>query len=158
MQISDSLKRFLENLDDDQLKNLSLSQLVAMHNACCQLAYVLGDIIGRAVCSHLENVISDLEYSVGWEEAGADTICFFSRSGEKCHPKLQDSEDTAQYRHFEDVCKAILPELNVETPFGIWVTAEQASEMRNILVDAADKTAWLPLFKLIAAFVSHIVR
>lgn len=88
-----------------------------------------GSKLARLICKTVKSVIPDIEWSLGWAEAGIDTICFWSDS---------HSINTADYREcvrFEDILASVFPELQdyIDTPFGIYLTEQEAEKVKTEL-------------------------
>jgi len=85
-----------------------------------------GEILGQQLTTALRKVIPDLEYSLGWFEAGIDTLCFWS---EKAFYTKKRNIALGQ------IVLRVFPELEgyVETPEGGWLTERQAKRVRRIL-------------------------
>ena len=89
----------------------------------------LGKRIGKILCDALRPIIPDITYSLGWYEAGIDTICLWS-----------DSRSISAKRAMEDIplhsiIRETLPELHyyLDMPYGIYLSKDEAEEVRRIL-------------------------
>lgn len=73
--------------------------------------------LGKKLVKILKPFIRDIEYSIGWEEAGIDTICLWSKSRNRLSIKIDN------YIPFEMIVEEIMPELSlyIECPFGVYV-------------------------------------
>lgn len=100
---------------------------------CIKEATELGEEIGQSICDALKPIIPDLDYSVGWTEAGVDTICFWSKSHQKIRSKFDKS--------LEYLIEKVFPELEgyIETPFGVILSAKEAEEAFKLLTKLRDR-------------------
>ena len=79
-------------------------------------------------------VLPDIKYSVGWHEAGIETICFFSQQGNKVFIREIVGDDS-KIVDFLDVLLEVFPELvgHVDAPYGIYLYVEDANKLREVL-------------------------
>ena len=89
-----------------------------------------GHVVGEAFVKELKTVISDISYSLGWEEAGADTLCFHSKT-HSAHTVMGSRIDFS----LEDLITEIFPELayHIETPFGVYLKEDEVDKVRDAL-------------------------
>ena len=89
----------------------------------------LANEIGREIVKICKPVIKDIEYSLGWDEAGIDTLCFFSDS----HSILHSSDKTIS--DFEKVIVEAFPILegHIDCPFGILLLDKEIKKIKNRL-------------------------
>jgi len=94
-------------------------------------AVAAGHIIGEMICTAIEDIIPDIDYSLGWAEAGIDTICFWSNSHQVF---TSDYENKVR---FEELIIEVFPELeyNIDTPFGIYLDKDEAEQIKNKLCE-----------------------
>jgi len=114
---------------------LPLNDLLSLHCVLRDALSVINDMIGRTICSCLSCIILDIDYSVGWEEAGVDTVCFYSKSRQ-----LIRTKENKELIRLEDILDEVLGGCRIETPFGIYVTSQEAEEIKAILRKAANPT------------------
>ncbi|RLE79464.1 MAG: hypothetical protein DRJ52_08355 [Thermoprotei archaeon] len=114
----------------------------------------LGEEIARTIAEAVKPVIPDIKYSVGWAEAGVDTLCFYSdsmdvtkrgrylaeefaKSKKSLHDALREAAEkfAEKYVYFEDVVTEIFPKLKgyIDCPYGIHLTYSEAEEVRKLL-------------------------
>jgi len=95
-------------------------------------AYEIMVRIGEKICRTLENelkkVIPDIKVQLGWEEAGADVICFISGSRAVSLKRVNTI-------NLSRVIREVFPELedHIDTPYGVYVTPEEAKKIKEIL-------------------------
>ena len=77
LRITKKIREILES--NERIKEIPLQELAAAHVECYQLLSTIGKIIGESVCYRLKPLIPDITFSIGWEESGIDTICFYSK-------------------------------------------------------------------------------
>ena len=90
--------------------------------------------VGSELCSELvrmlKPVIEDIKCTLGWEEAGYDTVCLWSDSK---HPASE--ERNGRNIRLIDVIEDMIPELkyHIDAPFGIYINENEAEEVRKRL-------------------------
>ena len=89
-----------------------------------------GNIVGQMLVDALSPIIPDIEYSLGWAEAGIDTICLWSKRYED-----EDLEKWEEQEGLDDIIGKIFDDLtwHVDCPFGIWLPPDVAKEVREVL-------------------------
>jgi hypothetical protein len=89
-----------------------------------------GSILGKIFVEELKKVIPDIEYSLGWEEAGVDTLCFQSAN---C--SVSKKGFNKNNVGLDDIIVKFFPELqhHVETPFGVYLSPKEAKEVREAM-------------------------
>ena len=94
-----------------------------------------GKKLARLICKTVKGVIPDIEWSLGWAEAGIDTICFWSDS-----PSI-NAVDFRECVRLNDILTSVFPELQdyIDTPFGIYLTEQEAEKIRTELKQLKDK-------------------
>jgi len=97
--------------------------------------------LAEALLEIIRKVVPDTDYSLGWAEAGINTICFYSDSHSDPN-KVIGIDDTMnacrKATMFLEVIWDTLPELRscVDTPFGFWLTKEEAEKLKKLLREA----------------------
>lgn len=83
-----------------------------------------GEKLGELICETVKDIIPDIEFSLGWAEAGVDTLCFHSKSKKKWREVP-----------FDTVLREVFPELqfHIDTPYGVYLSQEEAEEIRKRL-------------------------
>jgi len=88
---------------------------------------------GKALCKKLvealKPVIPDIKCTLGWAEAGIDTICLWSSSREV---SIRHGDITALLRIIEEVFPELEP--HFDTPYGVYLTDEEKKKVREILL------------------------
>ena len=89
-------------------------------------AYIIIEKIAK-IC---KPVIKDIKCSVGWEEGGIDTLCFYSNSHHKQRAVC-----------FEDLITEVIPTLkgHVYCPFGFYLSKKEAQKIRELLIKEMNK-------------------
>ena len=94
-----------------------------------ELKKILNEI-GKKISDCASDVIGcDVSYTLGWEKAGFETICFWCRERDVSHIE----ESPANYEGLSDVIYDVFPQLDVETPSGIFLTGEEAKKLEEKL-------------------------
>ena len=103
-----------------------LPELVDKYKDLCKQTEKAGTKIGKTICELLKPVIPDIRYSLGWEEKGINTICFWSKKG--------DVDDKEHYYRLMEVIEEAFPELEgyIDTPFGVYLTKEDVKKIKEI--------------------------
>ena len=121
--VKDDLKSILAILKShNNLDNIPFADLVFIHNSLCMLAQIFGSEAGKVVCDKLSSVLPGITYSVGSEETGVDTVCFY------CNAPSEGGSVS-----FCDIVEAVIPDFSVDTPFGLDVSVDKAKEISAIL-------------------------
>ena len=81
-----------------------------------------GEKLGILICETVRDIIPDIEFSLGWAEAGVDTLCFFSKSKKKWWGVP-----------FDAVLREVFPELFIDAPYGVYLSSDEAEEARKRL-------------------------
>jgi len=83
-------------------------------------------IIGERICKALRPIIPDLTYSVGWAEAGVETLCFYSnrptQGRQMFHDLFRELPIDTEYTVYFDA------------PFGIYLTKKELEKAKEILL------------------------
>lgn len=93
-----------------------------------QMVESTGHALGEKLVELLKPLVKDLSFTLGWNESGTDTICFFSRIREgEC---WEDGEE-----YLETVIEEVFPELklHVDTPFGVYLRGDEIQRAKKIL-------------------------
>ena len=111
---------------------MNLKKKIAEYKEYLAKATQIAHEIREMICKALHPIIPDLRYTVGWDEAGIDTICFWSDSHGWTfkRPRI----------HLDDIIEEIFPELKyyIDTPFGVLLTPEEAEKARQLLAQLRD--------------------
>jgi len=91
----------------------------------------INTMLGREICLAVAPVIK-LDFSLGWEEAGPDTLCFWCPGRRVLDVKLDDVQK-GKYVRFAEIVEEVFPELKVDTPYGVYVTRDEARRIRAAL-------------------------
>lgn len=94
-----------------------------------------GNIVGQMLVDALRPVIPDIEYSLGWAEAGIDTICLWSEKYKALNVVDKEAEDLVL------IVKEVFPELvwRIDCPFGILLPPDVAERVREALEELKRK-------------------
>ena len=97
-----------------------------------------GNIVGQMLVDTLSPIIPDIEYSLGWAEAGVDTICLWS---ERYKVGNVDLERLEEQERLADIIGEIFDGLawHVDCPFGVWLPPDVAKEVREVLEELKRK-------------------
>jgi len=88
-----------------------------------------GNIVGQMLVDALSPIIPDIEYSLGWAEAGVDTICLWSEKYKALNVADRGTEDLIS------IVEEVFPELTwrIDCPFGILLLPDVAEKVREVL-------------------------
>jgi len=91
-----------------------------------------GNIVGQMLVDALSTIIPDIEYSLGWAEAGVDTICFWSETYKVGNVDLERLEEQER---LADIIGEIFDGLtwHVDCPSGVWLPPDVAERVRKAL-------------------------
>ena len=91
-----------------------------------------GEKLATMLCNVIKKVLPDIEWSLGWAEAGIDTICFYSNSRYVLKVSLTKALEMVR---LEDVIKEVFPELrgHVDCPYGVYLTVDEAERLKELL-------------------------
>ena len=133
---------------------MKIEDMIKKYVESCRSAVRYGEQIAEFLADIIRNVVSDIDWSVGWYEAGINTICFYSKSKDvwivsKMTRKLQEetgkdyiecSETVLREKvvRLEDVIYMVFPELkfHIECPYGVYLTKEEAERLKKLLLEA----------------------
>ena len=104
---------------------MNINETIKDYLGSLQKAEISGRIIGEKICDAVREIIPDIKFSLGWEEAGIDTICFYSK----------EFSSRIEGKHFDWIVGEVFPELefHVDAPFGIRLTNEEAKLVKKKL-------------------------
>ena len=85
---------------------------------------------GRTIVNVLKDIIPDLSFSLGWTEQGIDVICFWA--DERFYDTTRP-ESLPQI--IDEFVNQVVPDkfFEISAPWGVWVTKEEAEEIRKRL-------------------------
>ena len=86
-----------------------------LNNIAKELAKNIGDVLGE-----------NITYSIGWEEGGIETICFYLE-----HPKRKRFVECFLANVFREVYGDKFKEIKFESPFGIYITKREAERIKE---------------------------
>jgi len=89
-----------------------------------------GRKIGQMLVKALKPIIPDIDYSLGWAEAGVDTICLWSKK----HEAIRVADEKAI--HLTEIIEEVFGEelrWHIDCPFGIWLLPEEARKVKEVL-------------------------
>jgi len=89
-----------------------------------------GRKIAQMLVKALKPIIPDIDYSLGWAEAGVDTICLWSKKYEAI--KVADEKAI----HLTEVIEEVFGEefrWHIDCPFGIWLSSDTVKKVRETL-------------------------
>lgn len=93
--------------------------------------------LGSMLTEILREVVPDIVFSIGWEEGGVDSLCFYSRS--KAVLGSDNKEDDLELVLSEVFRKYCFggksPRFIIECPFGVYVTEDEAKRIEEILIE-----------------------
>ena len=87
--------------------------------------------IAEAVCEALRPIIPDIDYTLGWEEVGPDTICLRSESRHVWYPEEEGYRDLGSVV-WDALYEAGLPHF-IDVPFSFYLTPQEVSHVREVL-------------------------
>jgi len=100
-------------------------------------AIIKADKVGRElaemICEIIRPIIPDIDWSLGWAEAGIDTICFWSES--RKNPRQWEEG----MRFLDAVLSEVFEGIDFDCPFGVWITEEEAEEIKRMLKEVRDE-------------------
>jgi len=110
---------------------LNILEAIKKYRSHLEKANAYGRIIGTALVDALKTIVPDIDFTIGWTEAGVDTICLWSDSHDVQHKKWYKR----RYTRLESLIVEIFPELerHVDTPFGVFLDPEEADRARSAL-------------------------
>jgi len=97
-----------------------------------------GNVVGQMLVDALSPIIPDIEYSLGWAEAGIDTICLWS---EKYKAVNVDLENWEELKGLGGIIEEVFSDLawRIDCPFGVWLPADVAERVREALERLKEK-------------------
>ena len=107
-----------------------LNQYIEAYNNLRDISKVIAKILNDAI----EEVIPDIKYSLGWAEAGIDTISFWSNSHDVSSCDLSFKLNCY---YLDDIIVEIFPELknHIDAPYGVYLTKNESDKIRQVLVE-----------------------
>ena len=112
-------------------KKTSITKLLDDYLEAISRTEKCGEKVGQALTQALKSVIPDIEYSIGWAEAGVDTICLWSEKYKAANMIIDDGtiplREIIEEVFGEESCTYI------DCPFGIWLPPDTAKKVREIL-------------------------
>jgi hypothetical protein len=111
----------------------NIKELADEYIKLCKYTEKIASQIAQMIVEACKPIIKDMEYSIGWEEAGIDTICFYSETHSIKAFILNEIYNRIK---FTEIIKEIIPELepHIGTPRGIYLTPEEAEELKKLLL------------------------
>ena len=111
---------------------MSLKSLVKKYLKSLQEVKKHGEEVCNVLVKNLREVIPDLECTLGWSEAGVDTICLWSDARDV---RTLGIERAFKMKRLGKIIEDEMPELrgHLDTPYGVYVTDEEAERIRRIL-------------------------
>jgi len=92
--------------------------------------------IAEILVAELKDIIPDLKYTIGWAEAGIETICLYS---DKFDLKSLDED----YEFLDWTIEEALPEfkktLSIQSPFCAYISKEEAEKIKEKLKKLRNK-------------------
>lgn len=108
---------------------MNLIELAHDYEKSVRAAEEAGGKLGEALIKIIEQVIPDIEFSLGWAEAGVDTLCFWSKS----HSVSMIDIWSDKYTPMSDILEEYFPEINIDCPFGVYLTKDEERRLRTLL-------------------------
>ncbi|MCX7977508.1 MAG: hypothetical protein N2578_00740 [Bdellovibrionaceae bacterium] len=104
---------------------------------CCDAGFLAGEYL----TSLLRPVIPDIEFSLGWEEAGVDTLCLWalSRTENVSGPNYSDEYTIDLIGLLLEFIDDVF--IRIDAPFGIYLSKEEAEIIRKIFEEEFKETA-----------------
>lgn len=111
---------------------------------------IIAEEIAKAISDAIKDVV-EVEWSLGWYEAGIDTICFYKKENSdinnKNNIKNANNMDNEVYNdnsfvEFMDIVEKVFPDLKysdekpmtIYTPYGIYLSKSVAEEVERRLI------------------------
>ena len=112
-----------------------INRLAKQYKDAIEKTKQAGDELGKEIVKLLKPVIPDLRYTLGWWEAGVDTLCLWSESRGAASTR---GKDLTGLLEILDDC---FPGFFLDTPYGVYVTSEEEEEIRELIEGANHETA-----------------
>lgn len=114
----------------------NIKKLAERYNQLCKQARNNADEIGKLIIDICKPIIKDIEYSVGDEDFGIETILFNSRIRNDADMFGLSNRAMNKYVSFVSLIKKIIPELegHIRTIHGIWLTRKEAEKIKEVLI------------------------
>ena len=120
---------------------MKFEELFQQSNTLLEIVEKINEQIAKTIVKTLKDIIPDLEYSIGWTEAGINTICFYSDSYDAISVVRRDNHD---YALLGDIIEKTFPNfsgpLRIECPSGIYLPGDKAQSVRERLKKLKDMT------------------
>jgi len=103
-------------------------ELIKNYLLSIKMVEATGRALGEKLVELLKPLVKDLSFTLGWNESGTDTICFFSRTHQRGSLKNGDE-------FLETVIEEVFPELklHVDTPFCVYLRSDEIQGAKRIL-------------------------
>jgi len=110
---------------------MKFEELLQQSNTLLKKVEKINERIAKIIVKELKDIIPDLKWSIGWAEAGIETICFYSDS----HNVVSGYGPECSL--FDWVIEEALPEfsqsLTIICPYGVYLAKEEAQSVRERL-------------------------
>ena len=108
----------------------SITDLIENYLKAIEETSKYGQKIGQILVETLKPIFPDIEYSLGWAEAGVDTICLWSEKREIAN--VLDEEAISLREIVEEVFGEEFYQ-HFDCPFGIWLSPDTAKKVKKAL-------------------------
>jgi hypothetical protein len=114
----------------------NIKELADEYIKSCKYTEKIANQIAQMIVEACKPIIKDMKYSIGWQEAGIDTICFYSETHIIKPSEIRSIEEKIR---FIEVIQETFPELSelwahIDTPWGFWLTKEEAEQIKQLLL------------------------
>ena len=112
---------------------MKFEELLQQSNTLLEKIEKINERIAKIIVKELKDIIPDLEWSIGWAEAGIDTICFYSDTYDVINIIRKDNHN---YIALVDIIEEVFSRfssLMIECPSGIYLPGDKAQSVRERL-------------------------
>lgn len=116
--------------------SMQFEDLLKQANKKLKEAKKLNEKIADILINELKDIIPDLKYTIGWAEAGIETICLYS---DEFKYRFLVNEYTFLDWTIEEALPEFKKTLSIQSPFGIRITKEEAEKIKEKLKKLRNK-------------------
>jgi len=106
-----------------------IQEAIEKYKGAIEEAERWGNKVGQMLVKALKPIITDIDYSLGWAEAGVDTICLWSEKYKAA--SMIDNEEAV---HLSEIVEEVFGEefrWHIDCPFGIWLPPDVAEKAKK---------------------------
>lgn len=112
---------------------INLKQALEEYSQAISQARLRAVAFGTRLVELLKKVIPDIEYTIGWAEAGVDTICLWSKSHQDANGSFLDDSILFLDEVISDVLVLERYDFYIDTPFAVYITPEEGEKIKVLL-------------------------